>query len=279
MTEVENTEQSVNNDARLEEGQTPESSDVDTPSENIQEDKVDYESFAKVQGWAAKDKWRGAESKWVDAEAFVKRGQEIQSSLKTSNQTLKRELQEQKDANVHTLKMIGKFNEKAKADALREIREEQKQALEDDDNSRYDELEGKKTKVYEDFSVEQPKQQVDPGVAAFKAENAWYDVDPIMTDAANRYCNAMSQKGLSVAEQLEETKRFIVKRYPEEFENPKRQTAPTVSVASAPGKAKKTKTISDMTPAAQKLARGAAAAMGMDLNEYVKECFKMENLS
>lgn len=283
MTEEGNTEESVNNDARLEEGQTPESNDVDVQSENIQEDKVDYESFAKVQGWAAKDKWRGDESKWVDAEAFVKRGQEFQSSLKVSNQTLKQELQEQRDANERTLKMMGKINDKAKADALREIREQQKQALEEDDNSRYDELEGNKTKVYEDFKVEQPKQQQqqeeDPLVATFRAENPWYDTDHLMTGKAQEYSQKMAKKGLSLVEELAAVKRYIVHEFPDEFENPKRQAAPTVSVASAPGKAKKNPTISDMTPADQRMAKRAAAACGMDLNEYVKECFKMENLS
>lgn len=280
MTELDNAALAVEDSVHPEEGTPPESSapDGDAPSENIQ-DKVDYESFAKVQGWSGKDKWRGDEDKWVDAETFVKRGQEFQSSLKASNQSLKRELQERKEADERTIKMFENLSKKAKDDALREIRDQQKLALEDDDNARYDELEGKKTKVHEDFRVEPPKQQIDPSIAAFEAENTWYGTDYLMTQKAEEYSQKMAEQGMSTEEQLREVKRYMVHEFPDKFENPRRQTAQTVSTNSPPSNVKKSKTISDMKPADQKMARDAAAACGMDLNDYVKECFKMENLS
>lgn len=282
MTEQDNVALAAEDDARPAEGAPPEPSapDGDAPPENIQDDKVDYESFAKVQGWAPKDKWRGEEDKWINAEKFVKRGQEFQSSLKASNQTLKREIQEQKDANSRTLKMFERINEKAKADALREIRDKQKLALEDDDNTRYDELEGKKTKVYEDYKVEQPPQQPreDPSVAAFKAKHSWYGNDHLMTQKANEYSHLMAQKGMSRADEMNEVERYIVHEFPDKFENPRRQAAPTVSTNNAPSNVKKSKSWGDIPPADQKMAEGVMRSMGMSKTQYVKEYFEMENL-
>ena len=280
MTEQDNTALAVEDSARPEEGEKPEPSapDGDAPPENIQ-DNIDYESHARVQGWSPKDQWKGDPEKWKDAETFVKVGQSMQSMLKDRTERLTQELKDQKDANARTTKMFANLSKKAKDDALREIRDEQKKALEDDDDTRYDELEGKKTKVHEDFKVEPQQQREDPLIAAFKAENSWYGSDHLMTQKAGEYSQKMASQGLSVADQLKETKRYMVHEFPQSFENPKRQAAQTVSTASPPSNAKKSRTISDMKPADQKMARDAAAACGMDINEYVKECFQMENLT
>ena len=280
MSEEENVSEDANNDVRLEDGESLETG-KDSQSESIQDDvqnDVDYESFAKVQGWSPKEKWRGNEAQWVDAETFVKRGQEFQSTLKKKSDNLERELREQKTANERTVKMFEKISEKAKTDALREIRDQQKRALEDEDDKLYDELEDKKGKVHEDFKPAPVQQFEDPSIASFKAENQWYGVDPIMTDAANRYCQAQAKKGLSMADQLEETQKYMVKRFPEDFENPRRQAATTVSTAPAPSRAKKTRSLNELPAADQTMIKAAAKASNMDLKEYTKQYFEMENL-
>ena len=232
MSEEENVSEDANNDVRLEDGESLETG-KDSQSESIQDDvqnDVDYESFAKVQGWSPKEKWRGNEAQWVDAETFVKRGQEFQSTLKKKSDNLERELRE------------------------------------------------KKGKVHEDFKPAPVQQFEDPSIASFKAENQWYGVDPIMTDAANRYCQAQAKKGLSMADQLEETQKYMVKRFPEDFENPRRQAATTVSTAPAPSRAKKTRSLNELPAADQTMIKAAAKASNMDLKEYTKQYFEMENL-
>lgn len=281
MSEEANALEDVNNDAHLEEGAEPEAEVLeDSQSESIQDDvqEVDYDSFAKVQGWAPKDKWRGDPDKWVTAETFVKRGQEFQSTLKKKSDNLERELREHKVASERQLKMFEKMSEKAKADALREIKEQQKEALENDNDKLYDELEDKKGKVHEDYKPAPVTQTEDPSIASFKAENQWYGVDPIMTDAANRYCQSMSAKGMSIAEQLTETQKFMVKRFPDDFENPRRQVATTVSKAPAPSRVKKTRSLSELPAAEQTMVKAAAKASGVSEKEYVKQYFEMENL-
>ena len=282
MSEEVNALEDVNNDAHLEDGAEPDTKvQEDSRSEDIKDDvqdTVDYESFAKVQGWSPKEKWRGNEDQWVNAETFVKRGQEFQSTLKKKSDNLERELREQKIANERTVKMFEKMSEKARTDALREIKDEQKQALEDGDDSLYDKLEDKKSKVHEDFKPAPVEQSEDPSLTSFKAENQWYGVDPVMTDAATRYCQSMATKGMSMAEQLAETQKYMVKRFPDDFENPRRQVATTVSKAPAPSRAKKTRSLSELPSAEQSMVKAAAKASGMDQNEYVKQYFEMENL-
>lgn len=287
MTEPANTAEAVDDDARPEEGQEPEAveapppqEEVDSPPENTQEDNIDYESFAKVQGWSPKEKWKGADDQWVDAKEFVERGRQFQSTLKEKNQTLERRLQEQEDANKRAVKMFDKLNENAKKDALDKIRTQQKQALEEDNDTLYNELESKKTELHEEFKVEAPntQPQPDPNVEAFRRENSWYGADPIMTDYANRYCNQMAAEGKTVAQQLEETKRYIVGHFPDKFENPKREAAPTVSTASAPSKVNKATGWKDIPAADKKIAEGIMKSTGLTKEQYVKEYFELENL-
>jgi len=283
MSEEDNAALAANNDARPDEGsgegQAPPTGE-DSQSENIQADNIDYEAFAKVQGWAPKEKWRGDEGRWKDAETFVKDGQNMQSTLKATVQRQDRELQDQREANERTLKMFEPISKKAKADALREIRNEQKLALEDEDDKRYDELEGRKTKVYEEFQPQpkaRPQQpQEDPAVAQFKADNDWYEKDLLMTQKAQEYCQRINT--LPPAEQLKEVKKYMVHEFPDKFENPRRQAAPTVSNAPPPSKVKKTKGWNDIPPADQKMGRGVMKSTGMDQEEYVKSYFEMENL-
>jgi len=279
MTEEASALEDVNDTAQLDENQEAEQTEeVDASSENM-EDDVDYEGFAKVQGWSGKEKWRGDPDKWVDAKTFVERGREFQSTLKEKANNLERKLKEQEDANERTLKMFDKLNKKAEKEAFDKIRDQQKQALEDDNDSLYDELEAKKTKVADEYKAEEPKApQQDPSIANFKAENEWYNDDPVMRDYADKYCQQMADKGYSITKQLEETKRYIVGHFPNKFENPRRQMAQTVSTGSAPSNVKKSKGWKDIPAADQKMGEGVMKSMGMTKADYVKSYFEMENL-
>lgn len=47
--------------------------------------RQEIERRAKDMGWAPRDHWRGAPERWVDAEAFVRRGEEIMPILQANN--------------------------------------------------------------------------------------------------------------------------------------------------------------------------------------------------
>ena len=52
---------------------------------------------AESQGWVPKEKFRGDENDWVDADTFVKRGREIMPILRKNNENLLKELNTTKE--------------------------------------------------------------------------------------------------------------------------------------------------------------------------------------
>jgi hypothetical protein len=69
----------------------------------------DYEADARAHGWTPKEEFKGDQSKWVDAETFAKRADEVMPFLKKQNSALKRELEDIK----RTVKQAASFYEKA----------------------------------------------------------------------------------------------------------------------------------------------------------------------
>ncbi|NNE36085.1 MAG: hypothetical protein HKN13_12660, partial [Rhodothermales bacterium] len=62
----------------------------------------DFESEARQDGWCPKEEWRGDPDKWVDAQEFVARGENIRPILQANNAKLKTQL-EQMDKRVNEL--------------------------------------------------------------------------------------------------------------------------------------------------------------------------------
>lgn len=54
---------------------------------------ADFEAQAKALGWVPKDQFRGDAERWVDAETFVRRGEEIMPILKQNNARLQAEVE------------------------------------------------------------------------------------------------------------------------------------------------------------------------------------------
>jgi len=286
MLEEDNALEDVNNDAHLEEGE------ADSQSENIQE--TDFDAEAKALGWSPKENWRGAEKQWVDAETFVNRGKEILPVVNERNKRLvervnaqEQKLKEQADAFERFEKLNNKIAEQQRSEALSRIKSQQKEALENENDELYDQLEDKKVKVNEDLKVEEPKKPKPqepsyvepPETTAFRQQNSWYGTDPLLTDYANRYSNQMAQQGMSIPEQLEATKKYIVETFPQKFENPRRKGNAPVGKGAAPSGSKpKGMQWKNLSTSEQRLARGQMKNFGWTQEQFLKEYSEMENL-
>ena len=53
---------------------------------------VPIEQRAKDMGWAPREEWRGDPERWIDAEQFVHRGEEILPILRSTNRKLQDEV-------------------------------------------------------------------------------------------------------------------------------------------------------------------------------------------
>jgi hypothetical protein len=217
---------------------------------------------AESQGWVPKERFRGNESDWVDADTFVKRGREILPILRKNNENLikdlnatKEQLKEFREA-AEEFKKFQKETYERKANEyearIKEIRESRAQAISDGDGQKVNALDDALDQAKEDFkeakqavkdvvSVKEPEpvsQAVDPGLQVWLDRNTWFGEDKRMTSMANGIGESLRLefpllKGQAFLEKLDEV---LAEEFPNKFGNEKKQS-PTSRVESGSGRA------------------------------------------
>jgi hypothetical protein len=164
---------------------------------------------AEAQGWAAQSEWKGDPKLWVDAETFVKRGDEWLKTMKRDNETMSRELKATQTRLMELQATTEEFK-KFQADAhqrkvaeleaqLTSLKEERAQAISDGDGKKVNQLDDVLDKTKDDIrEVKQaakeaqkaPKApeapaQIDPALQTWLGENEWFGKDRRMTSIAN----------------------------------------------------------------------------------------------
>lgn len=83
------------------------------------------EDKAKEMGWAPQDKWRGEPGKWIDAEAFVRRGEELLPIVRAENRKLRTEAQTQATRLTQQEARLAQQDEllRANAEAIEELKQ------------------------------------------------------------------------------------------------------------------------------------------------------------
>lgn len=167
---------------------------------------ADTETKARGLGWVPKEEFRGAEDRWVDAETFVKRGEEIMPLLRANNgrlqgevDGLRSELSETRAALKESADAIAALKEhqtEATLNAVKETKSRLRGALraarEAQDWDAVDELEEQMDSVKETQAAIERKPAAppppaaatppappkeDPTFAAWKKENPWFGSD------------------------------------------------------------------------------------------------------
>lgn len=95
----------------------------------------DYEAEAREHGWTPKEDFKGDPAKWVDAEAFARRADEVMPFLKKQNGALKREIDELKKTFKQASTHFSKAEERAYTRALTELEARHAEAVELGDNA------------------------------------------------------------------------------------------------------------------------------------------------
>jgi len=200
------------------------------------------ERDARQFGWVPREEFRGTDEEWVDAEAFVKRGKEINPILRKNNETLLKKL-EQATAEIAEVKQAAKEFEKfQKEQAQRKIgdmeaqiqalKESKKEAIRNNDgdsvvdiDDAIDTLKADKAKAEQEVKQpskeeEKPSAQVlDPLVVAWMDKNEWFGANKRMTavaDVIGRELNA-EQPDLRGKDFFEELDRRLQEEYPEKL--------------------------------------------------------------
>jgi len=187
-----------------------------------EQDQVDLvaknEKDARTFGWVPREDFRGTDDEWVDAEAFVKRGKEINPILRKNNETLLKKL-DQANLEIAEVKKAAKEFEKFQREAAdRKVREIAVQ-LDSLKQSRKDAITGgdgdtvvaieeqidilKAEKETAQAQAKQPAKEVeakpesqalDPLVVSWMDENQWFGSDRRMTVMADEIGKELNQK-------------------------------------------------------------------------------------
>jgi len=214
--------------------------------ENVTSNEVAPEVVreAESQGWVPKERFRGNESDWVDAEIFVKRGREILPILRKNNENLMKDLnstKEQLKEFREAAEEFKKFQREAyerKAQEyeqrIQDIKQSRAQAISDGDGQKVnalddaldqakDELKEAKQAVKDaDKAPAAPEPSaptVDPGLQVWLDRNTWFGQDKRLTAVANGIGESLrlefpSLKGDEFLEKLDEV---LAEEFPNKF--------------------------------------------------------------
>lgn len=154
-----------------------------------QADRDQIEKDARRMGWAPKETWRGHPDHWIDADAYVKKGLEIQPILQENNKRLLAELRSSQAeiGNLKgTLKEFGELyksvTESAYSRAITDVKRQIREAKKEDNDDLVESLEGQLENLQEgkkEVKVPQVPDTPQGGGRAiydsWKDENTWYD--------------------------------------------------------------------------------------------------------
>lgn len=133
----------------------------------------DYEGEARQQGWTDQEAFKGDPNRWVDAETFMKRSDEVMPLLKKQNAGLKREIDDLK----RMVKRVVKSEQRAFENALTEIEARQDAAVESGDVAESRRLREEAKQLRADMTESPVQITEDPNKAFldFRRANAWVD--------------------------------------------------------------------------------------------------------
>ena len=241
---------------------------------------------ARAMGWVPKDEFKGDESKWKEAEDFVKDGYEILPILRERTKKLSTKFDEvtQELASTRsTLQQLTehhkKTEERAYERAKANLEAERRKAVENNDITTYDKIGEQIDNLEKPESDEKPENA--PEFIAWQTENPWYGqrVDMAMyADSVAEYVKNQNPnlKGKAFYDKVTEE---VKVRFPKEFENPNRQEHNVVEGAGGGGNdtggGKKKKTYNDMPQDAKDFC-DEMVRQGMTREQYVKEYWELE---
>lgn len=259
--------------------ETVETTEVGTAAPAIEADPV--VERALEQGWLPKEEFVKAgrdESEWRPAKEFVERGE-----LYKSIHSTKRELKQTQAALTALQRHHQYVFEKAKLQAIDELKKERRQAIRSEDPERVEEIEEaieqhKQELVEAKQQVAQATQQLGPPpeFVEWKDKNVWYDTDEEMREFADAAGLIYINKNPRAAPQevLKHIETKMRKQFPEKFGI--RKAAPSaVAAVNRTSKSSKSVDTIELTEQERRVMKTFVDNGVMTEAEYIKELKKV----
>jgi hypothetical protein len=178
----------------------------DDGGEVIENAPRDFEAEAKEHGWSPKEDFKGDVNRWVDAETFMKRADEMMPLLKATNARLKRDLESiRKDLKRATTHFEG-AEKRAYDRALADLETKLAEATEAGDTKA---AAGVAKEMRElapvEAKQEYTKAEAEEALDEFREEHPWYD-KANLANATEIEINARLFADRMVDKNLEKTK-------------------------------------------------------------------------
>lgn len=249
-----------------------------------------FEDRALSMGWTPKGQFKGDPEKWVDAETFVKRGEEFLPFLRANNKRLEQALErannkiEQMDKGLKSaIQQLSKADQRAYARAKAELEADLEQYATAGD------AEGVKavTKDLVELERETAGKASDdepadaPEFAEFRADNAWYGRDKALSAAFDALCREVFEEGYTKPKAgLKEAFARLKEGFPEKFAkatNPNRAAPAAVEGVGAPHRTNG-KTYADLPADAKQMCDELCRDMPklMTREKFAKDYFALE---
>lgn len=180
-------------------------------NDNAEAPERDFETEARSHGWSPKDDFKGDPNRWVDAETFMKRADEMMPLLKADRDRIKRELDDLKKQVRRANDHFSKSEERAYQRALSELQGQLDTAVQNKDGQAAREISteiGKLSKEAAAPKGQQVSQQdLNEAFADFREENSWYDRANMPNASeeaieARLYADRMMEKHLSKTQDM-----------------------------------------------------------------------------
>lgn len=209
------------------------------------EQPSESESRARRMGWHPKNEYDASgrdPSKWVEAEEFIKRGEEQLPVIKERYRKLERQyeglegkLTEGNKLLQDLVKHQAEREKKAVEKAIKGLEAKRDEATLNGDVAQVRaisaEINEQEASLANAPKIESraDKADVPPEINAWVQENQWFDSDPIARGAAiAAYGKLTGDKSMTETQRLAKVRAEVAKRFPEHFTNANRNKAPSV---------------------------------------------------
>jgi hypothetical protein len=214
----------------------PTEEEAAAPAENAivaeQTEARDYDKEARANGWVPEAEFKGDRkpAQFLDAETFVKRGEEITPFVQKQNKQLRAEMEKKEADFAKRIERMEKATQRAfeaaekqhKSEIAR-VKREQVAAVEAGDVKEFARLE----KVKDELDASAPKADEKPDPATdiatrqekWRADNPWFDDDFEMQEFAIKYSDFHGRKhpNLSFEDNMKVVEAEVRKKFPEKF--------------------------------------------------------------
>ena len=171
---------------------------IDAALADQQTGERDYEAEARHHGWTPKEDFKGDPNKWVDAETFARRADEVMPFLQKQNKALKRDIDELKRTMKQANEFYSKAEERAYNRALAEVQAKHDEAVETGDVGAARKAMAEMRNLDKEFEAKPAETPAEDDSDARRAELAewveatgWYGTDEQRTKYADMQADLM----------------------------------------------------------------------------------------